>query len=147
MYGKPNCTDVDRARYELTMSKFKASKGVLSGFEGSDLCYQPPCRSVLKQHIKRVNYQCFVWRADQAFVELPSLQSSGWNVCDDTISIVWNIDPIVPEELCSIQHDPSSRHFRSISEHDSDSEADDFEIEDAEDDEYLYSSADEDDDN
>ena len=75
------------------------------------------------------------------------MQSSGWNVCDDTISIVWNIDPIVPEELCSIQHDPSSRHFRSISEHDSDSEADDFEIEDAEDDEYLYSSADEDDDN
>ena len=37
--------------------KFRPSGDLLSGFEGSDLCYIPPCYSVLVEKLKRVNFQ------------------------------------------------------------------------------------------
>ena len=103
MYGKKSYCSVNKLRHDLAMLKFRASHGVLSSFEGTDLCFLPPCSDSLKQHIKRSNYQSYIWKnANIAFQELPSLLESGWTKESGTLEILWNESNIVPPELESV---------------------------------------------
>ena len=138
VFGREKCKLVSDARYELFMKKFKANKFFLSSFEGTDMFYLPPCQAALNLHILRANYQAFVWKhAHIAFVELPPIQTSGWTLIDNRLSILWNDGPIVPEDLASISKDPQPKTSTPIGDGDPLEEAeeeadpdDDFEFED-----------------
>ena len=63
----------------------------------------PPCSDSLKQHIKRSNYQSYIWKnANIAFQELSSLLESDWTKESGTLEILRNESNIVPPELESV---------------------------------------------
>ena len=62
MYGKKNYTDVNKLRCDMVSQRFCPGSGLVSNFDGVDLSLIPPCRSVLRMHIKRVNYQVLLWK-------------------------------------------------------------------------------------
>ena len=108
MYGKKTLNHVDEVRHDLAMLRFKASTGVVSGFEGTDLCFLPPCLASLILHIKRSNYQCYIWKkANEAFPELPSPLENGWKNADGQLAILWNAGDVVPPEICNITNQDS----------------------------------------
>ena len=62
----------------------------------------PPCRSSLRLHIARANYQTAIWkRAVTALPEVPSPHIHGWKVSDsgDSMEIVWLASKPAPEEV------------------------------------------------
>ena len=75
LYGVENQDDVNLARYLL----FKGGK-----FEEELL---PPNEDSLEQHVKRANFQCFIWRrATNAMMNAPTFldmdgKSMTWDTC------------------------------------------------------------------
>ena len=64
--------NVDLLRYELSCAK----RGKV------DPEALPPCRTSLRLHIKRVNYQAAIWRrAAIPHPDVPSPHGHGWKVC------------------------------------------------------------------
>ena len=63
-----------------------------------------PCRSALEMHIRRVNYQVFVWvHAHEPNPVLPDIKESGWKVSDGQIEYDWvKGNLIVPKQLVDI---------------------------------------------
>lgn len=106
MYGKGRSCQVNDVRYDLAILRFKASKAILSGDDGTDFCFIPPCKDSLVCHIKRCNYQTFIWkRANVQFIEYPSLFESGWKRNDGNLALSWNESDIVPPNLLDITDD------------------------------------------
>ena len=69
----------------------------------------PPCRSALEMHIRRVNYQVFIWvHAHENSPELPNMQDSGWKLSGGDIEYQWTEgNLIVPHQLVEILCDES----------------------------------------
>ena len=61
MYGYPKYCDINNLRYELFVKRFELKGQVLNSYNGIDMNLLPQCRSSLEMHIKRVNYQVYVW--------------------------------------------------------------------------------------
>ena len=60
----------------------------------------PPCSNVLKQHIRRVNYQARIWRlCFETDVEQGNPAEHGWNIDDNGLSIAWMTCNPAPEEV------------------------------------------------
>lgn len=77
LYGKQS-TDINKLRYEKAQQKFTSTK-LLSETEGTDMSLLPPCQSALNMHIKRANYQSYVWkRSHEQFPEFPMAIHHGW---------------------------------------------------------------------
>ena len=111
------------------------------------MCYLPPCQAALNLHILRANYQAFVWKhAHIAFVELPTIQTQGWTLIDNRLSVLWNDGPIVPENLASISKNPQPETSSPVEDADPLEEADpDDDLEFEDDDEVIDSEDDSDD--
>ena len=64
----------------------------------------PPCRSSLKLHILRANYQAAIWRrAFSANQDIPSPNGHGWNVTDDgEVTPEWLGRRPAPEEVLEL---------------------------------------------
>jgi hypothetical protein len=105
LYGKPAYTDVNKLRHDMTRQKFVRGSGPpLSSYGGIDLSLLPPCRSSLRMHILRVNYQTRIWKnAHLPHPDIPSPVGHGWRL-DETgnLTYEWTRGDIMPQELVDI---------------------------------------------
>ena len=63
----------------------------------------PPTKDELIQHLKRANYQSFVWkRALQVNPDIPSPVGNGWSLKDDVWKIVWMETLPAPESVLEL---------------------------------------------
>ena len=83
---KGETTDVNDLRYQLFCQK------QLSGEK------LPTTSDALACHVKRANYQCFIWKqACKGKLELPSPVGSGWSLEDGVLVQELMTEPPVPE--------------------------------------------------
>ena len=81
LYGHKEGHDVNAVRYKM--------RCVIRGeCEANQL---PPCKSSLRKHLQRANYQCRIWReALTPVVNIPDPVTHGWKVGDDgSLEIDW----------------------------------------------------------
>lgn len=104
MYGGVTYTNVNKLRYDMFLKKYQSHTNTLSISNGMDMSLLPPCRSALEMHIRRVNYQVFVWiHAHENRPGLPDLDKSGWKIDGEEIEYDWvKGNLIVPEQLIDI---------------------------------------------
>ena len=126
LYGRPTYNNVNRLRHDMVMECFKPASGLLSGMEGTDMCLLPPCKDSLTLHIKRSNYQVFIWRrALEGFPEVPSPVGNGWERSqNDNLKICWSETNILPPEL----NDVLEADNKDFCAEDSDSDDDNIEF-------------------
>lgn len=104
MYGRPSYNDVNQLRCDVFKEKFKPSSGLRTA-DGSDLSLLPPCRTSLRLHIARANYQCYIWQhAAENFPEIPTPESNGWKIVENAIHYVWNDGAIFPPSFLDESH-------------------------------------------
>ena len=85
MYGKPTFSDIDKVRCAMFQSRYepKSSQKTFSISNGIDLSLLPPCKSSLRMHSLRANYQCYIWKHSHiALTKIPSPIGSGWKQND-----------------------------------------------------------------
>jgi len=77
---------------------------------GIDISLLPPCRSALKCHCLRADYQTFIWT--HSHIRDPALPLStgcGWKLGDDKkLEIEWDTDSIMPQALIDILEEQSA---------------------------------------
>jgi len=57
----------------------------------------PPTESALLHHLKRANYQTYIWKnALQATIPMQEPEGEGWKVKDGHLEIVWTDLPLAP---------------------------------------------------
>ena len=63
----------------------------------------PPCRSSLKLHVTRANYQAGIWhRAILPCPDIPCPKSHGWEVSGSSIDVRWLGSKPTPEEVLEL---------------------------------------------
>ena len=76
----------------------------LSNYDGVDLYLLPPCKSSLKTHHMRVNYQTRTWK--NAHVANPTISltaSHSWKLNDNNnFDIDWCDTDVIPQKLTEI---------------------------------------------
>ena len=79
LYGHEGWSDVNSVRYEM----FKGGK--------YDEELLPPNQDSLDNHIRRANYQCYIWRhAVQPILCLPDFCNHGWKLDEEgNVTINW----------------------------------------------------------
>ena len=89
LYGYKGYSEINSIRFEI----FKSGK--------YDEELLPPNQDSLDQHIKRANFQCFIWRhATQATLNLPSFCSHGWKLDEEeNVIIDWMTIPAAPDSV------------------------------------------------
>jgi hypothetical protein len=89
LYGAENQSDVNLVRYLL----FKGGK-----FDEELL---PPNEDSLEQHVKRANFQCFIWRrATNSMMDAPSFSGHGWEIDNiGHVHITWMTLPPAPDSV------------------------------------------------
>ena len=114
LYSKNSGTnDINIMRYEKFLERFSAKSGTLiTTYDGVDMSLLPPCRSALKMHVKRANYQALIWyMADHAAPNIPSPDGHGWEVIDGQLEIKWTEGDLLPQELVDVLVDePDQNH-------------------------------------
>lgn len=91
LYGHPECDEINNARYKVFCARSPTPPQL------------PPCADALTQHLKRANFQAYVWK--QALVAqpvLPSPSEHGWSLDHSSVSITWGLLPPAPPELMKI---------------------------------------------
>jgi len=120
MYRHPTYRNVDELRCDIFKSRYQAklSKDKLSFTAGIDLSLLPPCRSSLRLHCERANYQTMIWkRSHIAYSSLPSPTACGWILEDDgSIAVEWVQGDLKPQQLVGIlaSREESSRGERNV---------------------------------
>lgn len=86
-----NTFNINELRYKLFAKK---------GLSGERL---PPTLDSLVHHLKRANYQCFIWKsACTPLLSLPSPFTNGWIETDGKIEMNYMIDKPVPEAISAL---------------------------------------------
>ena len=106
IYGGTIYSNVNKLRYDIFLRKYSSSSGsiVINVSDGTDMSLLPPCRSALEMHIRRVNYQVFIWvHAHENSPEIQTIQDSGWKLSRGDIEYQWTKEKlIVPQQLVEI---------------------------------------------
>ena len=104
IYGNAATKSVNKLPYDTFLKKYQDRLSVLNVSNGMDTSLLPPCQSALEMHIRRVNYQVFVWlHAHENNPDLPDIEESGWKIHGEEINYDWvKGDLIVPEQLVDI---------------------------------------------
>ena len=105
LYGRPKYTSVDKLRYDLCLEKFQTGggSGPLSACDGTDLSLLPPCKTSLRLHTERANYQTLIWKnAHIQTPDIPSPVGKGWQEDESGLQIQWTEGDILPGELVDI---------------------------------------------
>ncbi|XP_071817001.1 uncharacterized protein [Apostichopus japonicus] len=91
LYGSETTTSVNQLRHEnFTRTQVKSSR-------------LPPNKDSLSLHIKRANYQAYIWRnALKAFPELPTPIGQGWKMDGTGIVIAWMTLPPAPKAIMEL---------------------------------------------
>lgn len=88
MYGCPDTTEVNTARYKLFCSKASTEQSL------------PPTQDALIQHLRRACYQATVWeRALEAKQNAPSPVGHGWSMVEDNLQFSWMTSPPSPVDV------------------------------------------------
>ena len=100
IYGRPRLKSIDSLWFTLIKEKCGDDDKLHLG-HNVDLATLPPCRGVLQQHIRRVNYQVAIWRrAHIAVADVPSPNDGhGWTLNSGHLEPLWVDGPILPEVL------------------------------------------------
>lgn len=106
LYGaRSGIKDINKLRYTMFMTRFTPKNQLLSSESGIDLSLLPPCRSSLRMHVVRANYQALIWnQANWAYPELPKpYNGHGWVLQGDKLGYQWTEeDEMLPEELVDL---------------------------------------------
>eukprot|EP00919_Chromeraceae_sp_WS-2016_P042231 GHVR01100473.1.p1 GENE.GHVR01100473.1~~GHVR01100473.1.p1 ORF type:complete len:342 (+),score=36.08 GHVR01100473.1:35-1060(+) len=107
MYGaKSGEHNIDKLRYTMFMTRFTTKGPLLSSDTGIDLSLLPPCKSSLKMHCLRANYQALIWNtADLANPNLPKPHGHGWALRGDKLEYQWSSGKMLPQELVELVSD------------------------------------------
>ena len=104
LYGVgPRVKQVDVAR-EIKVKNICGSNVDLRPGLSIDLSTCPPCRRILAQHIKRVNFQVCIWRrALDHFPDIPSALDHGYHVTEARkLEPLWFEGGVIPMVLVDI---------------------------------------------
>ena len=105
LYGKQKVKNVNELRYLLLQTKYGKDDGTLDKSTSFDLSGLPPCRDVLREHLKRVNFQVAIWkRAHIAKPDIPDPASGhGWTHGDKGGLVPkWTSGVIMPPLLADV---------------------------------------------
>ena len=91
MYRKESFTSVNALRYHLFCTATTKSYADL-----------PPTHDALVQHVRRSNFQAYLWKRCLHNGEVPSPKGHGWDIKDNDISIVWTTLPAAPLALLEL---------------------------------------------
>ena len=91
MYRKTGFEDVDEARYEIFLEKYKPrSDGRLSCSGKMDASLMPPCKKVLVEKVKRAHLIARRWTSAPYPCPPPDCpEEAGWQHCDGEFKILW----------------------------------------------------------
>ncbi|KAJ8349163.1 hypothetical protein AAFF_G00189180 [Aldrovandia affinis] len=105
LYGfSPRIKKVDEAR-EIKIKKICGSSLELRQGLSVDLSTFPPCKRVLLEHMKRVNFQVCVWkRAHEHYPEIPSPLDHGFHINSETgkLEPLWFEGDVIPKALVDV---------------------------------------------
>ena len=91
LYGT-NKTSITEARYKKFCKKSMP-----------DPCMLPPTKDELELHIKRANFQAFIWKkAVEREPDIPSPVGHGWDVKDGYLEVVWMTEKPAPESILEL---------------------------------------------
>ena len=98
IYGRQRVKSTDKLRHILITEKCKSTDGEIQVDKNIELSSIPPCSRVLKQHIRRANYQTAIWRlADVAEPDVPSsTDGHGWTMHNGHLEPLWFEGDAVP---------------------------------------------------
>ena len=132
MYGYPKISRINDARL-LLLKKKCVENDKIDSSKHVDLRALPPCRSSLKQHVKRTNYQVAIWKlADENYPENPYCSLHGWKKEGESVEPVWTDEEVLPKKLIDLINE------QNHSESDKDEEMDNsFSTTDESEDEFL----------
>lgn len=79
LYDCNNTTNVNQARYSMFCKGNNQQSHQL-----------PPTKAALRYHIKRANYQCYLWKnALHPIIQLQQPDGHGWKLSDGSLQVVW----------------------------------------------------------
>ena len=99
MYGRPHEKSVNQLRTNLLKEKCGRTK--LDPNLNFHMGGLPPCRDVLEQHVRRVNYQVAIWKyshIQKPQIPLPT-DGHGWHIVNDDLEPPWTAGSIMPPKL------------------------------------------------
>ena len=106
LYGKPSFVNVNKVRCNIFRSRYDAkSPGEsFSKQDGIDLSLLPPCKSSLRMHCLRANYQAFVWKhSHEPYPDITSPIGCGWMLdAEGKLAIDWISGDVMPQQLVDI---------------------------------------------
>ncbi|KAJ8405152.1 hypothetical protein AAFF_G00321430 [Aldrovandia affinis] len=92
-------------RQEIKIKKICGSSLELRQGLSIDLSTFPPCKRVLLEHMKRVNFQVCVWkRAHEHYPEIPSPLDHGFHINSETgkLEPLWFEGDVIPKALVDV---------------------------------------------
>lgn len=102
MYGRPHEKSVNQLRTNLLKEKCGRTK--LDPNLNFHMGGLPPCRDVLEQHVRRVNYQVAIWKhshIQKPQIPLPT-DGHGWHIVNDDLEPLWTAGSIMPPKLADL---------------------------------------------
>jgi hypothetical protein len=100
MYGSKDSTDINHVRYNHFLSSYSSQNSFIDCNVGKDISLLPPCRRVLKEHVKRSNYQCRIWtQLNQQYPVLQDHTFHGFRRDNDLIVPNWYSGDMVPKDI------------------------------------------------
>ena len=92
LYNEHQCDRVD----ELRCKMFCKGKNVQSH-------QLPPTRASLENHVKRANYEAYIWKCalDPQSLDI-ALENQGWQLRDGQLEIVWTVLAPAPEAVMEL---------------------------------------------
>lgn len=108
LYGKPTCTDVNKARYSIFSSRYQQRTLSVAAQYGIDLSLLPPCLDSLKMHCARSAFQAFIWRhAHDSIQNMPTPSGHGWKFTDNELQVDWFSGDMLPHDVIDLMADRS----------------------------------------
>lgn len=125
MYGDKRLKQVNKLRHSQLLSKC-GRDGKISLSRKINFASLPPCQSTMMEHMKRVNYQVWVWKhAHIAQPEIPDpTDGNGWVEEDGNLAPRWSSKDILPVELVDILDTIDQDEAESDSEEEGEDESD-----------------------
>jgi len=106
LYGYAGYADVNKVRSDIFQSRYsaKSSKLSFSNQTGIDLSLLPPCKSSLRMHCLRVNFQSHVWKhSHEGYPSLVSPVGCGWKLDEEgKLAIHWIDGDVLPAQLVEV---------------------------------------------
>ena len=126
MYGKPSYLDVNKLRCETIRSRHDCNptQTGIRIHNGIDISLLPPCRTALRKHCQRVNYQAYIWKhCHTAEVNLPLPSGCGWKTnSSGQLVIDWIEDDPMPQQLVEVvsekdgKQTSAEQHYEEVEE-------------------------------